>query len=131
MRRRLSAYFDRRNCLTPDELADETLNRVARRLEEEGCITDATPAHYCYITAKFVLLEHLREPQRVHAALDALSPQGLPLYGEASLRPDAARESEQRLLDCLEDCLNQLAPDDHALILSYYQGEQREKIERS
>ncbi|MCA1849645.1 MAG: hypothetical protein LC672_00990, partial [Acidobacteria bacterium] len=30
MRRRLVAYFDRKNCPAPDELADETLNRVAR-----------------------------------------------------------------------------------------------------
>jgi hypothetical protein len=43
MRRRLVAYFDRKNCLTPDELADETLNRVARRLEEEGTITALPP----------------------------------------------------------------------------------------
>lgn len=128
MRRRLAGYFDRRNCLVPDELADETLNRVARRLEEQGCITDATPAHYCYITAKFVLLEHLREPERGQASLDALSPQGLPLYGAGSERPDAARESEQRLLDCLEDCLNKLPSEDRELILRYYQGEQREKI---
>jgi hypothetical protein len=46
MRRRLVGYFDRKNCLTPDELADETLNRVARRLEEEGAITDTPPARY-------------------------------------------------------------------------------------
>lgn len=26
MRRRLVAYFDRKNCSSPDELADETLN---------------------------------------------------------------------------------------------------------
>src|ERR1700716_3386276 len=38
MRRRLIAYFDRKNCSPPDELTDETLNRVARRLEEEGHI---------------------------------------------------------------------------------------------
>src|SRR6202048_1389674 len=50
-RRRLVAYFDRRNCLTPDELADETLNRVARRLEEEGSIESETPAKYCYIVS--------------------------------------------------------------------------------
>jgi len=40
IRRRLVSYFDRRNCTSPDELADETLNRVARRLEEKGAITD-------------------------------------------------------------------------------------------
>jgi DNA-directed RNA polymerase specialized sigma24 family protein len=129
MRRRLAAYFDRRNCLVPDELADETLNRVARRLEEQGCITDATPARYCYITAKFVLLEHLREPERGQASLDALSSHGLPLYGAGSKHPDATQESEQRLLDCLEVCLNKLQSDDRELILHYYHGEQREKIE--
>jgi hypothetical protein len=40
IRRRLVFYFDRRNCASLDELADETLNRVARRLEEKGAITD-------------------------------------------------------------------------------------------
>src|SRR5437773_7282134 len=44
MRRRLVAYFDRKNCSGPDDLADETLNRVARRLEEEGHIEAETPA---------------------------------------------------------------------------------------
>src|SRR5262245_30340599 len=34
-RRRLVSYFDRKNCHPADELADETLNRVARRLAEE------------------------------------------------------------------------------------------------
>src|SRR5262245_64833579 len=60
MRERLVFYFDRKNCLTPDELADETLNRVARRLDEEGGISIDTPAHYCYIVARFVFLEYLR-----------------------------------------------------------------------
>ncbi len=45
-RQRLVLYFDRKNCLTPDELTDETLNRVARRLEEDGVIESDTPAKY-------------------------------------------------------------------------------------
>src|SRR5262249_32371115 len=63
MRRRLADYFDRKNCASPDELADETLNRVARRLEEEGNIVSDAPAHYCYIVARFVFLESLRQEQ--------------------------------------------------------------------
>ncbi|HSO73947.1 MAG TPA: hypothetical protein VLU47_03850, partial [Blastocatellia bacterium] len=50
IRRRLVLYFDRKNCRTPDELADETLNHVTPRLEEEGAIITDTPANYCYIT---------------------------------------------------------------------------------
>src|SRR5205814_2310767 len=44
MRKRLVLYFDRKGCLSPDDLADETLNRVARRLEEEGTIISDAPA---------------------------------------------------------------------------------------
>src|SRR5947207_2231102 len=64
MRRRLVAYFDRKNCSAPDDLADETLNRVARRLEEEGHLEAETPARYCYIVARFVFMEYLRDKQR-------------------------------------------------------------------
>jgi len=59
MSRRLADYFDRKNCLNSLELADETLNRVARRLEEETIVIE-TPAKYCYIVAKYVFLEDLR-----------------------------------------------------------------------
>ena len=66
MRRRLVGYFDRKNCLNADELADESLNRVARRLEEEGTIQSDTPAKYCYIVARFVFMEQLRNAKRHH-----------------------------------------------------------------
>src|SRR6185503_13069821 len=66
MRQRLVFYFDRKNCSTPDELADETLNRVARRLQEEGTIESETPAKYCYIVARFVFMEQLRNVKRHH-----------------------------------------------------------------
>ena len=39
MHQRLVSYFDRKNCQTPHELADETLSRVTRRLEEASLST--------------------------------------------------------------------------------------------
>jgi DNA-directed RNA polymerase specialized sigma24 family protein len=130
MRRRLVAYFDRKNCVAPDELADETLNRVARRLEEQGAITDTPPARYCYITARFVFMENLRSGQHSETSIAELPPLAAdsvlsvpPLEGSAS----AARE---RLFACLEDCLAQLASADRYLILEYYHGEQQAKIKR-
>jgi len=125
MRRRLVTYFQRKRCLTPDDLADETLNRVTRRLEEQGSITDAPPARYCYIVAKFVLLEHLRHPdsRRVpnlnlseHARPPAAAP-GEPLIGE-------------RMLECLDRCLSALERADRELILEYYRHEPGARIER-
>ena len=88
MRRRLISYFDRKNCLPVDDLADETLNRAARRLEEEGAITDTTPARYCYIIAKFVFLEHLREVQHRQLSLDEM-----PVANQAALDPATSDSS--------------------------------------
>ena len=125
MRRRLALYFQRKRCLTPDDLADETLNRVTRRLEEEGRITDSPPARYCYIVAKFVLLEHLRDPEGrrlrdVDVRERAREPVAEP--GDSAY--------EERLARCLDRCLNGLEPDDRTLILDYYRHEPRAKIER-
>jgi len=129
MRRRLVLYFDRKNCLAPDELADETLSRVASKLQEQGAITDLSPAHYCYVTAKFVFLEHFRQPERKQTSLDHL-----PLSSEVRPAPampgnDFVLEDKEKLLDSLERCLNQLEPRDRELILEYYRGDGKTKIE--
>ena len=130
MRRRLVGYFDRKNCLAPDELADETLNRVARRLEEEGAIAGAVPAQYCYIVAKYVFLESQRVPDRGQVSLDQmLSQRQAILSDEELLRLEEEAESKENRLDCLERCLETLEPARRELIVQYYRGEQRTKID--
>jgi hypothetical protein len=57
MRRRLVCYFDRRNRPTAEDLADETLDRIAETLQKDGAIAITPPAKYCYTVARFVLLE--------------------------------------------------------------------------
>jgi DNA-directed RNA polymerase specialized sigma24 family protein len=128
MRHRLVAYFDRKNCVAPDDLADETLNRVARRLQEQaGAITGTAPAQYCYITAKFVFLEYLR--QGSYTSLSAMSP----AEAEAALGSAAAAQEDaqnkERMAACLEACLATLPAAERDLILDYYQGDHRSKIE--
>lgn len=129
MRRRLVAYFDRKNCVAPDDLADETLNRVARRLEEAGAIAGTAPAQYCYITAKFVFLEYLREGARFHTSLSELSPVEADAVLGAAAAADDEVQGKERLSAWLEECLASLTPADRDLILEYYRGEQRSKIE--
>jgi DNA-directed RNA polymerase specialized sigma24 family protein len=129
MRRRLVAYFDRKQCPAPDDLADETLNRVARRLAEEGAITGTAPAQYCYITAKFVFLEYLRSNTRSTISLAELPPERVDsVLGVASSEGGAA-ENKEDLFRCLEECLAKLGSTDRELVLGYYRGEQRTKIE--
>src|SRR5215467_8766681 len=121
IRRRLVSYFGRKNCQTPDELADETLERVARRLDEEGAITSASPAHYCYIIAKYVLLEYQRQPLRRPVGLDADS---VPVA-----QPAEPGDSAARRFRCLDHCLEGLKPEERELIMEYYRGDQQWKIE--
>lgn len=130
LRRRLVFYFDRKNCLDSDELADETLSRVAQKLDEKGSITGLAPAHYCYVVAKFVFLEHLRQAKRGQAGLDELTQVHLDSRGTAKSRGEEGTQSGERLHDCLDSCLAKLPAADRELILEYYQGEQRVKIER-
>jgi DNA-directed RNA polymerase specialized sigma24 family protein len=131
MRRRLVAYFDRKRCLSPDELADETLNRVARRLEEQGAIIDVAPPRYCYIVAKFVFLEYLRRAEATQASLNGSKGPAQSTPPDLATLPHSSEyvEARQRLLECLDDCIRQLGADDRELILEYYRGEQRAKIE--
>ncbi len=127
-RRRLVAYFDRKNCSTPDELADETLNRVARRLEEEGSIESEATARYCYIVARFVFMEHLRGAQRDGALIEEIRRQP---QGGAAGATESGEENEvkEKMLDCLERCTDKLEPPNREIITQYYTGKERVKIE--
>jgi DNA-directed RNA polymerase specialized sigma24 family protein len=127
MRRRLIAYFDRKNCPVPDDLADETLNRVARRLEEEGQIVSEAAARYCYIVARFVFLESLRERNEEVPldAINALAATNQPAISEAE---DESLHRE-RMLICLDQCTEKLDPKHRELIVRYYYGERRVKID--
>lgn len=122
VRERLLGYFDRKNCLHADELADETLNRVARRLDEEGGnIETETPAKYCYIVARFVFMEYLRTNEKEIAALGE--------SGRANAVSPEDRDRKERMLECLERCSAKLEATQRELIFRYYSGEQRVKIE--
>jgi DNA-directed RNA polymerase specialized sigma24 family protein len=119
IRRRLFQYFERKNCSSALELADETLNRVARRLEEEGNISGSTPSQFCFNTARYIFFESLRKPQHHQSLNESVA--------TSDFQKDS--EEEQHRSDCLERCLQKLDPQDQTLILSYYQGERRSRIE--
>ena len=128
MRRRLVEYFDRRNRSTADELADETLNRIGKTLEQTGAIATRPPARYCYVVAKFVLLEDFRRARK-HVALDeSWNPDVA--RGVARVGPDEGLALREQRLDCLDRCLQELKPEQRELIVEYYADARRQKIER-
>ena len=129
MRQRLVTYFDRKNCRTPDELADETLNRVMKWLEQNRKEEDAEPAKICYNTARFVFHEYLRRPEHAQDDLAELSvasqPAEYPRVTSALNEEEAAKENR---LGCLEQCSAKLPTEDREMIVRYYYGEQRVKL---
>jgi len=119
MRRKLVRFFEWRKVESADEYADETINRVARRVEEGEVIENLNA--YFYGVARMVYLEALKDPERAVASID----------DEPQIRDKKApepTESEPRVL-CFDRCLDSLPVDNRRLIVGYYQEERRAKIE--
>jgi len=128
MRERLVGYFDRKNCIAPDELADETFNRVARRLEEERHIESETPAKYLYIVARFVFMEYLRCVQKESSIQEDVRRKSLDRKAQ-SFGGDEEKKIKEKMLDCLDRCSAKLPSQNQEIILRYYIGKDRVKIE--
>jgi DNA-directed RNA polymerase specialized sigma24 family protein len=118
LRRALVSFFAWRGAATPEECADETLDRLAARLDA-GAVVEDLP-RFARGIARLVLLEHWRRP-------DA---RGIPLE-DAGFRPQVAAEpaGDDALAQCLERCLGELAPNSRDLILEYYLAEGRNRID--
>ena len=125
IRRRLVDYFDRRNRPAAELLADETLDRVSRTLEDSGRILVSPPARYCYVVARFVLLEDIRTSARSVPFDETRVPDRRPGHGEP-----LEDEGDGRALQCLERCLARLKAADRNLIVEYYRDAKRQRIDR-
>ena len=117
IRLKLIKGFNSHNCSVAEELADETINRVAKRLPEIIATYVGNPSRYFFGVAYKVFLEYLRSGP----ALAELPPDNL-LVGEQP-------EDTENIYNCLEQCLQYLPAQNRELILQFYQGEKRVKIE--
>lgn len=116
LRRRLLYWFEQRRCAWPDELADETLSRVAQRLAEGVEVQNVTG--YALGVAGFVHLEYLRDPAHTQLSLE-----NEPQLARTALQPhdhSAEKELENARLECLKSCLARLPQDERELIQAYY-----------
>lgn len=111
IRRGLIKIFICRGCTEAEELADETINRVASKIESlsESYVGDPTP--YFYGVARNVYMESLRKRRK-------------PIE-----LPPVDRSDEDEIYDCLDHCMQRLHPDQGRLILQYYQENKKAKID--
>lgn len=118
MRIKLMRFFEFRGCISPDELVDEVINRVARRISEGEVIFNLNG--YFFEVARLVFMESLRDPAQTSICLDDAPDPPMP-------GPPDEEEREARL-QCLDHCLERLTTQNRTLILAYYQDERRVKI---
>jgi DNA-directed RNA polymerase specialized sigma24 family protein len=111
LRCRLVEFFDGRGAEWPEVLADETLDRMACKLEE-GEVIDHARA-YAYGVAKRVFLEAEKRRGRAEAALREL--RWAPVVGPAQATLEAS-------IACLQQCLQELPDESRSLIVGYYEG---------
>lgn len=121
LRQRLLSLFTYRRCQNPEDLVDETLDRVARRLLEiapERISSD--PGPFVFGVAWNIVRESFKQ-QRTVAMPDRWEPAD-------SHESDDAEAEKDREHECLDRCLGRLRQDDRELVLRYFQEERRAKI---
>jgi DNA-directed RNA polymerase specialized sigma24 family protein len=117
LHRNLVRFFEWRGCSFPDDHADETLNRIAKKIALGEEVRDL--ASYSLGVARLLLLEIFKERMREQNALKESA--------NAQESADNASDSEENL-ECLRGCLKQLSDENRTLVLQYYQGEKGEKV---
>ncbi|MEM7480693.1 MAG: hypothetical protein AAF481_05940 [Acidobacteriota bacterium] len=120
IRGRLVRLFQWRGSRDPEELADETINRVAVKIASGVEIRSEDPFRYFCGVAHLVFKEILRRQKRDREVMEDIRHEPLP--------PDP-EEDDPRLAD-LRSCLEKLGSDQHQLILEYHRGEKGERIRR-
>lgn len=112
IRRRLVRLFEWRGLAFPEDLADETINRVARRIAEGIEVRSENPYGYFCGVAHLVSKEVMRRAARERIALD---------QGDwPAPAPEDDAEADVRL-DCLRRCLGSLTAEQRLLVLRYHQ----------
>ncbi len=119
IRRKLIRLFAWRGCAFPEELADETINRVAKKLVEGTKVKAQNPSRYFAGVAHRVFLEVVRREQRERRVMAELGTQPSP--------EPISKETERRL-SCLDSCLARLDEKSRTLIVEFYRGSEGVRI---
>ena len=120
VRLKLLKYFHWCGAVAPDMDADETINRVARKIQEGENVYNLNA--YIYGVAKLVNAESLKLRVRNEQIADDVHE--FEAAPEPEDDPDAARRR-----NCFDRCLQRLPERSREIILGYYQYDKGEKID--
>jgi RNA polymerase sigma factor (sigma-70 family) len=130
IRKKLISFFTCRHCPYPEDCADMTINRVARKISAGEAVFKSDASKYFFGVAYKLLKEQWKDPSRNFTPLDET-----PSVNTLSVSPPDLQGQEweqlqlERQIECLEKCLERLPADSRELITHYYEGEKGAKIE--
>ena len=119
LRWRLVRLFGWERCSQPEALADEALDRLARRLAENEPIGKVES--YLFGIARLLLREEAQRRVRDRQKLAEFA------YEKTRL----ARPSDERLQELLNRCLQELPAPDREMLLAYYHDRDRDRLAAS
>jgi DNA-directed RNA polymerase specialized sigma24 family protein len=120
MRQKLTRFFERKFSQFPEGRADETINRVAKKIDEGQVIDNLNG--YFFGVARLVFKEEIKQRERERTALES---QPIEVTTERSFD-----EHRERRLQCFDNCLEKLSSEHRTLIIEYYDGEGTSKTGR-
>lgn len=124
IRQKLTKFFQWRGCATPEDYADRTIDRVARKIGEGAGLQTQNPYLYFHGVAINVLREHWKEVQKAEVKpLDDIQPPQAP-------NREPENEEKERKFECLDGCVKRLPANQLVLITEYHQGDGGAKIAR-
>jgi len=117
IRNRLIKIFVCQGCIDPEGLADETIDRVIRKVPEIAPNYAGDPALYFSGVARYILLEYKNRMAKLRL---------LPPAPPKQIEED---EDIEREYECLDHCIERLRPANRELILEYYREDKQAMIE--
>lgn len=123
MRSGLERYFHFKGCADSRALADETINRVAAKIDTFDPSRNIRPASYFYGFASNVLMEYRRNASRELSLSENQCSAGITVTEERAVEAES---------DCLQKCLEKLSAPEKEMIVDYYKAEgyQRNEMRR-
>lgn len=119
IRLKLVKYFLWWRLVAAEEAADETINRVARKLQQGENVYNLNA--YIYGVAKLVYAEWIKKQNRSQQISEDDNEIQAPL-------PEENESEATERLSCFHKCLRRLPDQNRVIIIEYYQYEKKDKI---
>ena len=123
-RKGLIRFFRFRGCDESETLADETITRLAKKLPEIKFDSNLKTITYFYSFASKIFLEEITSRKKTESLT------GLKENLAGAATAPFFDEPAEPEMECLENCLSKLPPEERGMILDYYSEDKKAKSEK-